>query len=59
MRAIQGSNPKCNIPNFGSLEMPNFAIYVMYFVVIGFFEDPKFETLHLGLLPCIAVTDYS
>ena len=31
----------------------------MYFVVTGFFEDRKFGTLHLGLLPCIAVTDYS
>ena len=55
--AVQGGNPKCTIPNFGSLEMSNFAIYVMYFVVTGFFEDPKFGTLHLGLLPCIAVTD--
>ena len=31
----------------------------MYLVVTGFFGDPKFGTLHLGLLPCIALTDYS
>ena len=39
--------------------MSNFNIYVMYLVVTGFFGDPKFGTLHLGLLPCIALTDYS
>ena len=59
MRAIQVINPKCNVPNFGSLEMSNFDIYVMHFVVTGFFGDPKFGTLHSGLLPCIAVTDYT
>ena len=59
MRAIQRSNPKCNVPNFGPLEMSNFDIYVMHFVVTGFFGDPKFGTLHLGLLPYIAVTHHT
>ena len=39
--------------------MPNFDIYVMHFVVTGFLGDPKFGTLHVGLLPCIALSDYS
>ena len=29
--------------------MCNFDIYVMHFVFTGFFRDPKFGTLHLGL----------
>ena len=59
MRAIQCGNPNCNVPNYGSLKMSNIDMCVMHFVVTGFFGDPKFGTLHLGLLPCIAVTDYS
>ena len=58
MKTIQGSNPKCNVPKYGSLEMSNFYICDA-FCCHMIFGDPKFGRLHLGLPPCIALIHYT
>ena len=51
-------NTKCNAPNFESLKMSNFDIYVIYFVVTDFWW-PNIWDITFGIAHCIALTDYS